>query len=109
MRDNRERRRAAALSQEKLAEKADLHPNYIGEVERGEKTISVDALLRISGALKINVTEFFPGHSGGKRFAAACFTAGSPAAFSSPETGFRTRRQNRPSRSAVHPEASRVP
>jgi transcriptional regulator with XRE-family HTH domain len=57
----RESRKAAALSQEKLAERADLHPNYIGEVERGEKTISVDALFRIAAALKVSVTRFFPG------------------------------------------------
>ncbi|MEP6672811.1 MAG: helix-turn-helix transcriptional regulator [Chthoniobacter sp.] len=57
----RESRKAATLSQEKLAEKADLHPNYIGEVERGEKTISVDGLLRIADALKVSVTKFFPG------------------------------------------------
>ena len=49
------------MSQEKLAEKAELHPNYIGEVERGEKTISVDALMRIASALKISVRELFPG------------------------------------------------
>jgi transcriptional regulator with XRE-family HTH domain len=54
-------RKEAGLSQEKLAERADLHPNYIGEVERGEKTISVDALLRISKALRCSVTTFFPG------------------------------------------------
>jgi len=57
----REIRKAAALSQEKLAERADLHPNYIGEVERGEKTISVDALFRIAGALNVSITKFFPG------------------------------------------------
>lgn len=57
----REKRRAAGLTQERLAEKADLHPNYIGEVERGEKTISVDALMRIAAALKTSVTSFFPG------------------------------------------------
>ena len=49
-------RKAAGFSQEKLAEKADLHPNYIGEVERGEKTISVDALIRIAKALKVRVS-----------------------------------------------------
>jgi transcriptional regulator with XRE-family HTH domain len=48
-------RKTAGLSQERLAEKADLHPNYIGEVERGEKTISVDALVRIAKALKVRV------------------------------------------------------
>lgn len=57
----REARKSAGLSQEKLAEKADLHPNYIGEVERGEKTISVDALMRIAAALKVPIVTFFPG------------------------------------------------
>jgi transcriptional regulator with XRE-family HTH domain len=57
----REARKAAALSQETLAEKADLHPNYIGEVERGEKNISVDSLLMIASALKVSVTTFLPG------------------------------------------------
>ncbi len=57
----REIRKQAGVTQEKLAEKADLHPNYIGEVERAEKTISVDALMRIATALKVSVTKFFPG------------------------------------------------
>ena len=54
-------RKEAGFSQEKLAEKADLHPNYIGEVERGEKNISVDSLLMIACALKVSVTKFLPG------------------------------------------------
>jgi DNA-binding XRE family transcriptional regulator len=57
----RDVRKAAGVSQERLAEKADLHPNYIGEVERGEKNVSVDALVRIAAALKVSVTRFFPG------------------------------------------------
>jgi transcriptional regulator with XRE-family HTH domain len=44
-----------------LAEKADLHRNYIGEVERGEKTISVDALMRVAAALNVSIHDFFPG------------------------------------------------
>ena len=57
----RTRRKLAGFSQEVLAEKADLHRNYIGEVERGEKTISLDAMMRIAGALGVSVREFFPG------------------------------------------------
>lgn len=44
-------RKRARLSQEKLAELAELSRNYIGEVERGEKAISVDALTQIAEAL----------------------------------------------------------
>jgi transcriptional regulator with XRE-family HTH domain len=49
----RRARKNAGLTQERLAERAELHPNYIGEVERAEKTISVDALVRIAHAVKV--------------------------------------------------------
>ena len=50
-------RKQAGLSQEKLAEKADLHPVYIGELERGEETASISALLRIAGALGVRISD----------------------------------------------------
>ena len=50
-------RRQADLSQESLAEKADLHPVYIGKIERGEQWISLHALLRIAAALRIRVRD----------------------------------------------------
>lgn len=50
-------RKRAELSQEKLAEKADLHPVYVGELERGEETASVAALIRIAKALGIRVRD----------------------------------------------------
>jgi transcriptional regulator with XRE-family HTH domain len=50
-------RKQADLSQEKLAEKADLHPVYVSTVERGVKTISMDALVRIAKALKVRVRD----------------------------------------------------
>jgi transcriptional regulator with XRE-family HTH domain len=53
----RKYRRRAKFSQEKLAEKADLHPVYIGKVERGEQWISLHALLRIAQALSVRVRE----------------------------------------------------
>jgi XRE family transcriptional regulator, regulator of sulfur utilization len=52
-------RREAKLTQERLGELADLNPKYIGEVERMEKTISVDALARIAHALKISLRDLF--------------------------------------------------
>jgi len=51
------RRKQSQLSQEKLAEKAELHPVYISAVERGAKTISMDALMRIAKALGVKVHE----------------------------------------------------
>jgi transcriptional regulator with XRE-family HTH domain len=45
------------LSQEKLAEKAELHPVYISAVERGVKTISMDALIRVAKALGVRVCD----------------------------------------------------
>jgi XRE family transcriptional regulator, regulator of sulfur utilization len=53
------RRKRAGFTQEKLAEMADLNPKYIGEVERGEKIISIEALLRISKAVKSPIRDFF--------------------------------------------------
>ena len=48
-------------SQEKLAEKADLHPVYIGSVERGEENVSIDSLARIAKALKVSVVDLVSG------------------------------------------------
>ena len=50
-------RKQAGLSQEKLAEKAELHPVYISAVERGAKNISVDTLIRITKVLGIRVRD----------------------------------------------------
>ena len=52
-------RKKAALTQEKLAELVDLNPKYIGEIERGEKIISIEALLRVAAALKTPIRDFF--------------------------------------------------
>ncbi len=51
----RSRRIAAGFSQEKLAERAGLHPTYIGMVERGIRNPTLDASARIAGALKVNL------------------------------------------------------
>ena len=51
----RQRRNKIKVSQEKLAELADLHHNYVGELERGEKAASIDVLVKIAKALRIRV------------------------------------------------------
>ena len=50
-------RKKAEMTQERLGELADLNPKYIGEVERMEKTISVDALARVASALKVRLRD----------------------------------------------------
>ncbi|WP_296192661.1 helix-turn-helix transcriptional regulator [uncultured Microbacterium sp.] len=47
----RELRTAAGLSQEELAHRAGLDRSYVGQVERGERNISLDNIHRIAGAL----------------------------------------------------------
>jgi len=53
----RKHRKQVRMSQEKLAEKANLHPVYLGKIERGEKWISLHALLRITDALHIPISD----------------------------------------------------
>jgi len=50
-------RKQAHLTQEQLAEKADLHHNFIGEVERGNMEISLTSMLKIAKALQIKVRD----------------------------------------------------
>ena len=42
---------------EKLAEKADLNPKYLGEVERGTVNVSADALVRLAKALRVRLRD----------------------------------------------------
>jgi transcriptional regulator with XRE-family HTH domain len=53
----RVKRKKARLSQEQLAEKADLTRNYIGDIERAEKKITLETLAKIAKALKCRVRE----------------------------------------------------
>src|SRR2546425_13011103 len=46
-------RKQRALSQERLGKGSGLSGKIIGEVERGEKSISIDSLYRVSVALEV--------------------------------------------------------
>jgi len=47
------------MSQEKMAERADLHHNYIGEIERGEKAATIDSILKLAKALGVRTSDLF--------------------------------------------------
>jgi transcriptional regulator with XRE-family HTH domain len=49
--------RPAGLSQEQLAEKANLARNYIGNIERAEYKVTVETLAQIAKALKVRVRD----------------------------------------------------
>lgn len=55
----RDLRRKQQVSQEGLAERAGLHRNYVGSVERGERDIGVTAIARLASALNLSLAEFF--------------------------------------------------
>lgn len=55
----KEIRFSRGYTQEKLAEKANLHVSYIGMIERGVKNISVKSLNDILTALNFSLVDFF--------------------------------------------------
>ena len=50
-------RKMHGWSQEVLAEKAGLHPTYIGGIERGERNPSLINLVRLANALRVSLSE----------------------------------------------------
>ncbi len=55
----RRHREASGWSQEEFAFQADLHRNYVGGVERGERNISTLNLIKMAKALGVPVGDFF--------------------------------------------------
>lgn len=49
----REARNKAKMTQEVLAEKADIAVTYLGEIERGEKTPSLEVLISLTDSLGV--------------------------------------------------------
>lgn len=46
-----------SLSQEKFAEIANVHTNYIGKVERGEQNLTIRKIVDLANSLDIPVTK----------------------------------------------------
>lgn len=45
------------LSQEKLAELANCHPTYIGQLERGEKNATLESIEKVASSLQISLSK----------------------------------------------------
>ncbi len=54
-------RQKANMTQEELAERAELHYTYVGQVERGEKNLTLGSLEKILDALNLSFSDFFEG------------------------------------------------
>ena len=52
-------RKRKGLSQEQLAELCDLHPTYIGQLERGEKNASLETVMSVCKGLGTAPSELF--------------------------------------------------
>ena len=54
-------REAEGISQEELAERCGLHRTYIGSVERGERNVSLNNIVRIAKALRTKASVMVEG------------------------------------------------
>lgn len=54
-------RSSQGMTQEALAERAELHPTFISNVERGYRVLTVPTLLRLAKALDVPASELVDG------------------------------------------------
>jgi len=60
-------RKGLGLSQEELAERADLHRNYVGGIERGERNVGIVNVGKLADALDVSIAELFSPFTQGRR------------------------------------------
>ena len=52
-------RKATKLSQDRFADRIDMHRAYYSAIERGEKNITLETLLRVADGLGVNASDLF--------------------------------------------------
>lgn len=52
-------REKRGYSQEELAERAGLHRNYVGGVERGERNVALENIVKLAKALAVGPKDLF--------------------------------------------------
>ncbi|WP_078965059.1 helix-turn-helix domain-containing protein [Streptomyces aureocirculatus] len=57
----REHRLSAGLSQEELAEAAGIHRTYVSSLERGQRNVSLDNIIALARALKVDAAQLLEG------------------------------------------------
>lgn len=55
----REQRKKLGISQEELADRANVHRTYIGMIERAEKNITLENIEKVATALNLKLSDFF--------------------------------------------------
>ena len=60
----REARKAMGLSQEQAALEADIDRSFMGQVERGQRNVSISTLLRLARVLEVNLGSWCEGLGG---------------------------------------------
>ena len=55
----KKRRLELEISQEKLAERADLHRTYVADVERGARNLSLVSIEKIAKGLDVSIADLF--------------------------------------------------
>jgi transcriptional regulator with XRE-family HTH domain len=57
----REHRLSAGLSQEELAQAAGIHRTYVSSLERGQRNVSLDNIIALARALKVDAARLLEG------------------------------------------------
>lgn len=52
-------RQEAGMSQEKFALRCGLHRTYMGQIERGEKTVTIETASKLAQGLGLSLSELF--------------------------------------------------